>query len=94
MDVDYRSNLTLWQKVRENLLLAKAKFIGAEGGSQNRVFDDALALASRIIFGTITVVILDGIIWIPNSGQMSKKLDKFSGSRLSALLLDDFLSSV
>ncbi|MBA7634726.1 hypothetical protein ES703_42316 [subsurface metagenome] len=75
-------------------VVGEAKFIGTEGGNQKRGFDDALLLASRVSSGAITSAILDGIIWIPNSGQMSRSLDNFPGNALTALLLDDFLNSI
>jgi hypothetical protein len=37
---------------------------------------------------------LDGIVWLPNSGQMSRRLANFPGNALTALLLDDFLNSI
>ena len=40
-----------------------------------------------------TAAVLDGILWIPGSGQMAKRLENFSGNALSGLLLDDFLRS-
>jgi hypothetical protein len=75
-------------------VVGEAKFIGTEGGNQNRGFDDALLLASRASSGAITSAILDGIIWIPESGQMSRRLANFPGNALTALLLDDFLNSI
>lgn len=81
-------------KTNGKYVVGEAKFIGTEGGNQNRGFDDAISLASSSYKQAITVAILDGIIWIPNSGQMSKRLANFGGNALTALLLDDFLKSV
>lgn len=81
-------------KVKGRLIIGEAKFIGTEGGNQNRAFDDALSLASRSYKNAITVAILDGIVWIPDSGQMSRRLNNFYGNALTALLLDDFLDSI
>jgi len=79
-------------KANGRYVIGEAKFIGTEGGNQNRAFDDALSLASRSFKKAVTVAILDGIVWIPNSGQMSQRLKNFGGNALSALLLDDFFA--
>ena len=81
-------------KHKNRYIVGEAKFIGTEGGNQNRAFDDALNLASRSYPRAVTVAVLDGIIWLPDSGQMSRRLNNFSGNALTALLLDDFLSSL
>jgi hypothetical protein len=81
-------------KVNKRFVIGEAKFIGSEGGNQNRAFDDAIKLASSSFKKAVSVAILDGIIWIPDSGQMARKLNNFSGNALSALLLDDFLKKV
>jgi len=75
-------------------IVGEAKFIGTEGGNQNRGFDDAIKLASSSFKQAITVAVLDGIVWIPNSRQMSKRLANFGGYAMSALLLDEFLQSI
>ncbi len=81
-------------KVKGKYIVGEAKFIGTEGGNQNRGFDDALTLASSSYKNALTIAILDGVVWIPNSGQMSKRLSNFSGNALTALLLNGFLSSI
>lgn len=81
-------------KVKNRYLLGEAKFIGSEGGNQNRAFEDALFLASRSFKNAVTVAVLDGIIWIPDSGQMAKRLANFSGNALTALLLGKFFASL
>lgn len=81
-------------KAKNKLIVGEAKFIGTEGGNQNRAFEDALKLASSSFKHATTVAVLDGIIWIPESGQMSRRLSNFSGNAVTALLLDDFLSSL
>jgi hypothetical protein len=81
-------------KNKGRYVIGEAKFLGTEGGNQNRAFDDAISLASRSFKNAVTVAILDGIIWIPDSGQMSKMLNNFSGNALTALLLDRLLSSL
>jgi len=81
-------------KAKGRYAVGEAKFIGSEGGNQNRGFDDAIALASHSYKNAVTVAILDGIIWIPESGQMARRLKNFSGNALTALLLDDFLNSL
>lgn len=80
-------------KANGKYVVGEAKFIGTEGGNQNRGFDDAIKLASSSFKQAITIAILDGIVWIPNSGQMSRRLANFGGNALTALLLDDFLNS-
>lgn len=80
-------------KVSNRYVVGEAKFIGTEGGNQNRAFEDALAVASSSCREAITVAVLDGIVWIPDSGQMSRRLANFAGNALAALLLDDFLGS-
>ena len=80
-------------KVNDRYVVGEAKFIGTEGGNQNRAFDDALKLASSSFKKVATVAVLDGIVWIPDSGQMAKRLCNFGGNALTALLLDDFLAS-
>ena len=81
-------------KVGRNYVVGEAKFLSTEGGNQNRGIEDALTLASRAATGAVVVAVLDGIVWIPNSGQMSRRLGNYSGNALSALLLDDFLHSL
>lgn len=81
-------------KANGRYVVGEAKFIGTEGGNQNRGFDDALNLASRSYTNAVTVAVLDGIVWIRNSGQMSRRLANFSGNALTALLLDDFFASL
>ena len=81
-------------KAQGRYVVGEAKFIGTEGGNQNRGFDDAIKLASSSFKEAVTVAILEGIVWIPNSGQMSKRLANFGGNALTALLLDDFLASL
>ena len=81
-------------KARERFVIGEAKWIGTEGGNQNRAFDDAMSLASQSFRNAVSVAIIDGIIWIPNSGQMAKRLHNFSGNALTALLLDDFFRSL
>jgi hypothetical protein len=80
--------------INSRYVIGEAKFIGTEGGNQNRAFDDALTLASRSYKNAITVAILDGIVWIPDSGQMSRRLNNFSANALSSLLIDDFFASI
>jgi hypothetical protein len=80
-------------KSYDRYIIGEAKFIGTEGGNQNRAFEDALHLASRSFKNAATAAILDGIVWIPESGQMSRRLSNFSGNALSALLIDGFLNS-
>ncbi len=81
-------------KSNGRFVVGEAKFIGSEGGKQHDGFNDALTLASRISAGAITVAVLDGIIWIPDSGQMSRQLANYAGNTFTALLLDDFLNSI
>jgi len=81
-------------KASGRYVVGEARFIGAEGGNQGLSFDDALSLANQSPRDAISVAVLDGIIWIPGSGQMSRRLEKFSGYAFSALLLDDFLRSL
>lgn len=75
-------------------VVGEAKFIGEVGGNQGRGFDDAITLAGRTATGAVMVAVIDGIVWLPNSGQMYNRLRNFGGNALTALLLDDFLASV
>jgi len=81
-------------KTKGRYILGEAKFLGTEGGNQNRAFEDAIKLASSSFKNAVTVAVIDGIAWIPDSGQMSKRLGNFSGNALTALLLDEFLNSL
>jgi len=81
-------------KVNKRFVIGEAKFIGSEGGNQNRAFDDAIKLASSSFKQSVSVAILDGIIWIPDSGQMARRLKNFSGNALSALLIDNFFDEL
>jgi hypothetical protein len=81
-------------KVKGKYVVGESKFVGTEGGHQNRSFDDAMALASNSFKKAVAVAVLDGIVWIPNSGQMSRRLANYGGNALTALLLDDFLNSL
>lgn len=81
-------------KTNGKYVVGESKFVGTEGGHQDRSFDDAIALASSSFKQAVAVAVLDGIVWIPNSGQMSRRLANFGGNALSALLLDEFLNSV
>ena len=81
-------------KANGKYVIGESKFIGTEGGHQNRSFDDAMALASSSFQQALAVAVLDGIVWLPNSGQMSRKLSNFGGNVLTALLLDEFFMSI
>lgn len=75
-------------------VVGEAKWVGTGGGNQDRGFDDAMKLASSSFPRATTVAVLDGIVWVRESGQMAKRLANFSGNALSALLLRDFLESL
>ena len=81
-------------KVNTRYVIGEAKFMGTEGGHQNTSLKDAMELANKSLQRAVTVAVLDGIMWIPDSGQMSKRLANFGGNALTALLLDDFLRSL
>jgi len=81
-------------KVKTRYVIGEAKFMGTEGGHQNTSFKDAMELVNKSLQRAVTLAVLDGIMWIPDSGQMSKRLANCGGNALTALLLDDFLRSL
>ena len=81
-------------KAKGRFIVGEAKWLGTEGGNQNRGLDDALNLAGRTPRDASTVAVLDGILWIRNSGQMAQRVSNFAGNAMSALLLDDFLKTL
>lgn len=81
-------------KANRRFVIGEAKWLGTEGGNQNRGLDDALILAGRTPTNALTVAVLDGILWIRDSGQMSQRVSNFGGNAMSVLLLGEFLRSL
>ncbi|MBI5245148.1 MAG: hypothetical protein HY922_15910 [Elusimicrobia bacterium] len=80
---------------RGQFAIGEAKFITNTGGNQNNSFEDALDLAKGIQGKAIRVAILDGIVWLPASGdKMFERLKVCTGDMLSALLLKKYLENM
>ena len=75
-------------------VIAEAKFITAYGGGQSNQFRDALKLLHGKGGKATRIAILDGVLWIRDSGWMYHEIIQEEKPALSALLLKEFLRSL
>lgn len=80
-------------KIGQKYYIGEAKFLTHYGGSQNNQFDGAIETAKIRTKKTEGMALLDGIVWFKSKNYMYKKIIKFDGLALSALLLKDFIKN-
>ncbi len=78
-------------KIGNKYYIGEAKFLSNYGGSQNNQFDGAIETAKIKTKNAIGIALLDGIVWFKSKSYMHKKITKFNGFALSAILLKDFI---
>ncbi len=82
-------------KVGEQYVIGEAKFLTDYGGHQNAQLQDALRSLNQDGNDRIHyVAILDGVVWIRNSGKMYDAISRLEKPAFTALLLDDFISKI
>lgn len=75
-------------------VIGEAKFLTDFGGHQNAQLEDALATSQLKNVDAITLAILDGVVYIRNSGKMYQTITHCESTVLSALILSDFLATI
>ena len=75
-------------------VIGEAKFLSSTGGNQGRGFEDGMLLATNSSGSAFKVFVLDGIHWIQRGSDQHHRIEYGTAAVFSALLLDDFLSSV
>lgn len=87
--------LDLVLKVGDQFILGESKFLSAYGGHQNAQFNDPLGLLKgRGNRKIIKIAVLDGVVWIPSNNQMFTRVSKSTNVIISALLLNEFITSL
>lgn len=82
-------------RINGKYVIGEAKFLTDFGGHQNAQLEDALSTL-RAKVDAVKLAILDGVIYIENSGKMYRTITgEFSKHNiLSALLLPEFLATI
>ena len=83
-------------RYNERFVIGEAKFLTDFGGHQNAQLNDAIDTLNSDC-EAVVVAILDGVVYIPNSGKMNRVLNEERDPDhviLSALLLRDFLNQI
>ena len=75
-------------------IIGEAKFLSQTGGSQDRGFDDGMALAKNPSGKAYKVFIMDGVYWIETGFARYKQIEYGSAAVFSVLLLTEFLQSL
>lgn len=81
-------------KVDSKYVIGEAKFLSSAGGNQDRAFDDGIKLATNSDGTAYKVFVLDGVFWIEEGSEQYKRIDHSTASIFSALLLNQFLTSL
>jgi len=81
-------------KAGKYYVVGEAKFLTSTGGNQGRGFDDAIKLATNPSGSAFKIFILDGILWIEAGSKEFKQIEYSGMTAISALLLEEFLTSL
>ncbi len=94
MGVGISKRPDLVAKVGRDYVIGEAKFLSESGGSQDRGFDDGMALAKNPSGKAFKVFIMDGVYWIETGNARYKQIEYGSAAVFSALLLKKYLKSL
>ncbi len=78
-------------KIKNDYIIGEAKFLTDYGGTQNNQFDGALKMGKIKKSNIFGIAIVDGILWFNSNSYMHRRIKKFNGIALSALLLEKFI---
>jgi len=92
-------------RVKDKFVIAEAKFITSNGGTQHKSFREGMAFIKEKNKNFIKIAIFDGVVWIMSDKVKTNKKNKLSlyetvinlknnEIALSALLLKDFISEL
>jgi hypothetical protein len=81
-------------KSGRNYIIGEAKFLSQTGGSQDRGFDDGMALAKNPSGRAYKVFIMDGVFWIETGNARFKQIEYGTAAVFSVLLLEKYLLSL
>lgn len=93
MGVGISKRPDLVAKAGRNYIIGEAKFLSQSGGSQDRGFDDGMALARNPNGRAFKVFILDGVYWIETGNERFQQIKYGTANVFSVLLLEDFLQN-
>lgn len=94
MGVGISKRPDLVAKSGKNHVIGEAKFLSQTGGSQDRGFDDGMALAKKPDGRAYKVFIMDGVYWIETGNAKYKQIEYGSAAVFSVLLLKKYLRSL
>ena len=94
MGVGISKRPDLVAKAGHNYVIGEAKFLSQSGGSQDRGFDDGMALAKNPTGRAYKVFIMDGIYWVETGNARYKQIGYGSAAVFSVLLLKKYLNSL
>lgn len=81
-------------KVGKRYVIGEAKFLSSTGGNQDRAFDDGIKLATNSDGSAYKIFVLDGVFWIEKGSEQYQRIDHSTASIFSALLLNQYLTSL
>lgn len=82
-------------KVKGQYIIGEAKFFSGFGGHQNDQFLDAVDNFLLKTQGNATrIAVLDGVVWLDGQNKMCLKIRRQESLAMSALLLQDFITSI
>jgi len=94
MGVGISKRPDLVAKSGRNYIIGEAKFLSQTGGSQDRGFDDGMALAKNPSGRAYKVFIMDGVYWIETGNARYKQIEYGTAVVFSVLLLKRFLRTL
>lgn len=91
----HKKGLDLVARFNGKYVIGEAKFLTDFGGHQNAQFNDAIATAKSKV-NTITIAILDGVLYIPGQNKMYQSITKEHKKLniMSTLVLREFLYQI
>ncbi len=92
----YKRNkgLDFLARINNKYIIGEAKFLTDFGGHQNAQLDDAFSTLKAETKNAETILILDGVLYIPNTGKMYQSIThKFCNENImSAVLLREYIT--
>jgi len=91
----YKRNkgLDFLARINNKCIIGEAKFLTDFGGHQNAQLDDAFSTLKAETENAETILILDGVLYIPNTGKMYQTIThKYCNENImSAVLLKEYI---
>jgi hypothetical protein len=94
MGVGISKRPDLVAKSGRKYVIGEAKFLSQSGGSQDRGFDDGMALAKNPSGRAYKTFIMDGVYWIETGNARYKQIEYGTADVFSVLLLKSFLRTL